>query len=509
MTDIAEPRTAVLGAARRWLALAAAMTGSAVYMLSLTISATAIPHMQGAFSAAPDQISWMLTSFIIGTTITTACSGWIASRYGRKRVFVFACGGFTVMSILCGLATSLGQEVLFRTLQGLIGAPLLPLSQAIAIDTFPPEKRGLAISLQGFGAVSGAVIGPYVGGVLVEAYGWPWVFFVYVPLGALAFVASWAFVPEIERDPGRTLSWTGFGLFIVAIATFQLMLNRGERLDWFASSEVIAEAAVAGIAFYAFVLHTAAAREPFFAPQLFRDRNYLIGLFLVFVFGALIFLQMFLVPVLLLEFVGFTMKDVGYVLGWRALGLMASTLAIGPVVDRLDPRLTFVGGFLFMAASAWVMSQWTLEIRPGDVAWANFLQGICSGVAYIPIAVMAFSTLPERLRNDGVALFFLMSNLGTATGTAAIFNFLTRSMRVNRSVITEHLTLYNELFRSGGVPRLWDLHTTGGLAAMDAEVVRQAAIIAYTNSFYLIALVTLAVLPLALFVRLPKRTPAS
>lgn len=507
MTEITEPPSPALGAARRWLALIAAMMGAAVYMLSLTISATAIPHMQGAFSAAPDQIAWMLTSFIIGTTITTACSGWIATRFGRKRVFLLATGGFTVMTVMCGLSTSLGEEVLFRTLQGLFGAPLLPLSQAIAIDSFPPEKRGLAIGFQGFGAVSGGVVGPYFGGVLVEAYGWPWVFFVYVPLGALAFLASWAFVPEIERDRTRPLGWVGFGLLIIGIATFQLMLNRGERLDWFDSPEVVIEGAVAAIAFYAFVLHTIAARQPFFAPQLFRDRNYNIGLLLVFVFGALIFLQMFLVPVLLLEFVGYTMKDVGYLLGWRALGLMASTLAIGPVVDRLDPRLTFVGGFLAMAASAWAMSEWTLDVREGDVAWANFLQGICSGVAYIPIAVMAFSTLPERFRNDGVALFFLMSNLGTATGTAAIFNFVTRSMRINRSVITEHLTVYNQLFQSGGMPRLWNLRTTSGLAAIDAEVVRQAAIIAYTNSFYLIALVTLAVLPLALFVRLPKRPP--
>ncbi|MFN0042172.1 MAG: DHA2 family efflux MFS transporter permease subunit [Alphaproteobacteria bacterium] len=501
-TAHAEPEPATTGV-KSWLALSAAMLGTTVYMLTLTLSGAALPHMQGAFSAAPNQMAWVLTSFIIGTAIMTACSGWLALHFGRTRVFAVSTAGFAAASILCGLSTTLEEALVFRTLQGLFGATLTPLGQAIAIDAFPRRKQGMATAMWSFGGVSGSAIGPYVGGVLVSEYGWPWVFFVNVPLALLACLATLLFVPEIVRAK-KSLNWYGFGALAVAITTFQLMLNRGERLDWFSDPEIVIEAAIASLASYLFAIHIITSKSPFFPPLLFRDRNFVFGLFLMFIYGAIVFLQMFLMPVLLQDLGGYGIEDVGGLLGWRAVGLMFGMLLISPISDRIDPRIILVAGFGCLIGSAWAMSDWTVNIRAFDAAAAMFVQGMGGGIAFVPISMMTFSTVPTSARNDGVALFFLTSSLGTATGTALIYNVLTRFMRINHDAMSEVLTPYNELFQQGGMPRLWSLLQRGGLAAMDAEIGRQAAMIAYNNCFYLIALIGLAALPLSIFVRFPK-----
>ncbi|MBM3541152.1 MAG: DHA2 family efflux MFS transporter permease subunit [Alphaproteobacteria bacterium] len=493
-----------VSAAVRWLAFIAACLGSAAYVVALTTSGTALPYMQGAFSAAPDQMSWMLTSFIIGTTIVTACTGWISTRFGRKRIHLISLAGFTIASLLCGLSSSLYEAVVYRVLQGMFGAPLLPMGQAIGTDLFPPEKQGFVIGALAVGAASGAVFGPYVGGVLVELYGWPWVFFIIVPLGAIAFLSSWLFTRATPRDTRQTMSWTGFILLSIAICAFQLALNRGERLEWFESPEIIAEVAVAGLAFYAFIAHTMLGRKPFFDRALFLDRNYAVGNFLVFIYGALNFLQLFLVPVLLQSLAGYTIAEAGYLIGWRAAGLLLTSLAFSFVADRVGPRTAFVVGFLCMFVSAWSMSRWTTDVRGFDVAWTLFLQGACSAIAYIPIAVMAFATLPQRLKDEGTAVFYLMSTLGTATGTALIYNVLSRSSKVNQDALGAEFSAYGAAFRQGIVPSFLDPGIPGGLATVSAEIAKQSAMIAYNNCFLLIALVTLATIPFALIVKLPK-----
>ncbi len=489
----------------RWLALIAAMLGTTVYMMTVTTSGTAIPHMQGAFSAAPDQMAWLFTAFIIGTTIMTACSGWLAVRFGRRNFYLASAIGFTVSSTLCGFSESLEQAVLFRTLQGISGAPLIPLGQAIAIDAFPPNRQGQATTLWSIGGMWGSIFGPILGGALVNNYGWPWVFFICVPFGVAAALATWAFVPHGRDVEKRNFNWFGFAIISIAIAAFETMLNRGERLDWFSSPEIVIEGIVAAMAFYIFVVHTVTARTPFFDRGLFQDRNYLIALAFIFVYGSVVFLQILLIPLLLQDLAGYDIEQVGTLLTIRGLGVAAGMFMLIPFSDRIDPRLILLFGFGCLIVSSWGMSGSSLDIRTFDVAWTNFVQGIGSGVAYVPIVIFGFSTLPQRLRNEGVALLYLVSNIGTATGTAFIFNYLSRNMQVNQGIISEYMSPYSEMFKLGLVPRLWDWTERSGLAAMDAVIARQAAIIAYNSSFFLIALTALAVLPFALFVRLPPR----
>jgi DHA2 family multidrug resistance protein len=505
MSDAVAAVESGLPGAKKWLALLATMLGLSVYMLTMTLSGAALPRMQGTFSAAPDQMAWLLTSFVIGTTIMTACSGWVAVRFGRTRFYCVATAGFTATSVLCGLSTTLEEAILFRTLQGVFGAPLLPLGQAIAADSFPPRKQGMAVAFWSMGGVFGTVLGPYFGGMLIEEHGWPWVFFVNVPLGLLAFAATAAFVPEIKRDKTRHFAWLGFVPGAVGIAAFQLMLNRGQRLDWFDSPEIVIEAGLGALAFYLFGLHLAMSRRPFFDIAIFRDRNYVFGLFMVFVHGAIIYLQMFLMPILLQDLAGYGIQDVGRLLAWRAVGIFAGMLVVSQISDRMDPRIVFAGGFVCVISSAWAMSEWTMDVRAFDAGLWIMMNGMGSAVTYVPLSLMSFSTLPKRHLNEGMALFYLGQTLGTATGTAVIFNVLTRSMRVNHDAMSELLTPYNELFQHGAVSKIWNLAHQGGLAAVDAEIARQAAMIAYNNSFYFIALTALFLVPLAAFVKLPKR----
>lgn len=502
---IAPPETRTRISLRSWLALLGASLGTSTYMTTLTISGTAIPHMQGAFSAAPDQIAWLLTAFIVGTTIMTACSGWISGRFGLRRFFLIASGGFAVTTVLCGLADSLIEGVVFRMLQGMFGAPLLPLGQAIAMNAFPSNRQGLATAMwMAFGNV-GSIFGPLMGGLLVENYGWPWVFFVTVPLSLTAFGATWLFVHDSERAAPTNFDWIGFGLLSVAIAALETMLSRGERLSWFDSTEVIVEAAIGGLALYLFAIRVATARAPFVSTALFRNRNYVIGSAFYFVHGSLVFLPLFLLPLQLQSLAGYDIIGVGELLTYRGLGFLAGAILVSRISDRIDPRIILLAGFGCTAVSTWGMSSWTLEVRAFDVIWAGFINGASSAIAYVPLTVIAFWNLPGRLRTEGLGFFYVISFLGTATGTAIIFNVLTRSMRINHDVMAERLNPYNELFSYAYVPRLWNWAHQGGVAAFDAEIARQAMAIAYNNSFYLIALTAIVILPLIVFIRLPPR----
>ena len=492
------------GGIRRLMIVLSGVLGSFLYFTTLLTVTIALPHMQGTFSAAPDQVAWLLTSFIIGTTIVITCSGWLAVRFGRKRVFIVSIIGFTVTSLMCGLADSLAEEVIYRTLQGLLGAPLMPLGQAIVIDAFPREKQGLATAIWGMGALSGGVFGPVAGGYLVEAYSWPWIFYLNLPVGLIAFMGTWLFVPEIARDPGRRLDWFGLGVLIAAMTALTLMLNRGERLDWFSSNEILIEAAIAAVAFYVYVAHSFTTRQPFIEPQLFRDRNFILNLFFAAIFGGLVIMPTYLLPVLLQSLGGYSVGLVGLLLAIRMAAYVGCSALLAPFLDRIDPRVVLAIGFVLVAIPTWAMSDWTLEIRVWDVIWTSTMQGIGSGFIYTPVAMMAFSTLPIRLRTEAMVMFHLSLNLASSIGIAGLFYLLVRFSQVSHEVLTTHVSPYNELFRLPQIKELWDLADRSALAAIQSEIARQAEMIAFNNNFLLIALLLVAVIPLIMFVRLPK-----
>ena len=505
MTD-APAQTMPTGFNRAVLVVAATI-GTAAYDFTWTVVGVGLPHMQGTFSATPDQVAWVLTAFIIGSAMMMASVGWVTARLGRKRLFMLSLAGYTVTLLGCGMSTSLDEMVFWRFVQGVLGAPLIPLGQAITVDAFPPDRHGKATSIWGIAIVAGGAFGPVAGGWLIEQYGWPWIFYITIPVGIISFIAAWIFIPEVPNDPGRRLNWFGFTTLMVAIVSVQLALSRGERLDWFDSSEVIAEFLIAGIAFYLFVVDTLTARRPFIDRALFRNRNYVLSLFFLLIFGAIIILPNILLPLLLEQLAGYPATQAGFMLIPRGLGVIAGLLLIGQIEHRVDARVVIFLTLLATVITGWEMAHWNVDVRPWEVIWPNLIQGIASGMMWVPVSALALGTLDKRLQAEGYAIFYLQFDIGSAVGVAGVIAIHTRQTQATHEMLAEHVNPFNELFKYPSTAEIWNLAEASALAAVDHEVTRQAAMIAYNNSFLLLAIATAALIPTVFFFR-PTRPGA-
>lgn len=502
MSDAANAAT--LSPLQRALVLVSVILATTLYATTLTIANVALPQMQGDLSASIDQISWVLTFNIVATAIATPPTGWLAARFGRRRLLLWAVGGFTLSTLLCGFATSLPELIVWRTLQGLFGAPLVPLSQAITLDTFPKEQHGTATALWGMGVMMGPILGPTVGGYMTEMYDWRWIFFVVVPFGVIAFAGCWAFVAESARRPDLRLDWFGFLALTMAVAATQLMFDRGNRLDWFESGEIILWAALAGLGYYLFVVHSLTAKEPFFDLRMFKDRNFVVGLLLMFVFGFLVFVPMVLIPTMLERLGGYPVIMIGLLLAPRGIGNLLAMVVSGRLVTLIDPRIILAIGFAAQAASTWMMSRFNLETGTWDVFWAGLLQGFGVGMIFVPLTVITFASLPQRYRTDGTSLFHLLRNIGSSIGISLAVTYLVRSTGVNRAELVQHASPFNEALALQAAGSPWGLESQGAIAALAGEIERQAAMIAYVNDFHLQTLLALACLPLILLATRPK-----
>jgi DHA2 family multidrug resistance protein len=479
---------------QRALVLLSVVLATTLYATTLTIANVALPQMQGDLSASIDQIAWVLTFNIVATAIATPPTGWLAGRFGRKRLLIAAILGFTISTVLCGLATSLPELILWRTCQGLFGAPLVPLSQAITLDTFPTEQHGTATALWGMGVMLGPILGPTIGGYMTELYNWRWIFFVVAPFGIVALLGCLAFVPEGRRETGRPLDWFGFLALSVAVAATQLVFDRGQRLDWFESTEIMLWAAIAALGYYLFVAHSLTAAHPFLDLRMFRDRNFVVGLLLMFVFGLLVFVPMVLIPTMLERLSGYPVLMIGLLLAPRGIGNLIAMPVCGQLVTRIDPRLILAAGFACQGVSTWMMSGFNLESGISEVFWAGLLQGFAVGMMFVPLTVITFATLPVEFRTDGSAIFHLLRNIGSSIGISVAVTFLVRSTQHNRAELAEHASPFNEVLGYGG----WDLSSLGGLVAISREIDRQAAMIAYVNDFHIMTLLAFGALPLIL-----------
>lgn len=491
--------------AHRGLITFSVMLATMLYSIDWTIAAVALPHMRGTFSATQDQIAWVITSYIVASAIMIPTSGFLSARYGRKRVFLCAMSGFIVASVLCGAADTLEQEVAARIVQGLSGAFLVPLSQAIILDTYPPEEHGKAMALWGLGSVFGPVIGPTLGGYLTDALSWRAIFYINLPIGMLALLGTLAFVPETKREPGKQLDWFGFIALAAGVGALQLMLDRGERLDWFESTEIVIEAWVAALGLYLFTAHVLTTRNPFLDPRLFANRNFVIGLGFFFVYGLLTVPPMILMPPFMQDLRGFPIDTIGLLQSPRGLGLVAALLVGGRITGRVEPRLLIAVGLACLAASSWEMSRWTLEVGEWPIVWTAFVQGVGSGILLVPIQALAFPGLAPHQRNEGAAVFNLVRSIGSSIGVSVMLTLLARHAIEGHARLVEHVTPYNENLRYEAIARGWDLSTTAGLARIDQELGRQAAMMAYAADFQLLAFGAIASCALLLFIRGPTR----
>ncbi len=501
-TSAVEAHTVAQPVASRALVTVSIMLATIMQALDTTIANVALPDMQGAMSATQDQIAWVLTSYIVAAAIMTPLTGVLAARLGRKRVFLVSVVGFTISSMLCGASTSLGEIVLFRLLQGVFGAALVPLSQAVLLDTYPREQHGQAMAIWGMGVVLGPILGPTLGGFLTEYYNWRYAFYINFPVGVLAFLGILATVPENKRDNGRGFDYFGFALLSLAIGCLQLMLDRGQSLDWFSSPEIIFETVGAGLFFYMFVVHMLCAENPFIEADLFKDRNFVFGQIFIFVLGTAIYATLALLPPYMQQLMGYPVLLTGFVLAPRGIGAMAGMFLVGRLAGRIDTRYFIFCGLLLTAVAMHIMSRFNLDTGVASLVFASFVQGIGSGSVFVSLSTITFATLPMHLRNEGTAMFSLIRNIGSSIGISIVMTLLARNIQINHAGLATTLNPFRAAVSPGALPHIWNWTTTAGVAALNAEVNRQAAMIGYIDDFVFIMWIVIASLP---FVFLLKR----
>src|SRR6478736_465562 len=392
---------------RRVLILIMVVMGSTLYATTLLIASTLLPQMQGTMSATQDEIAWAMTFNILATAVMTPMTGWLAARFGRRETMTWSVLLFTATTFMCGASNSLETLILWRVLQGALGAPVIPLSQTILLDAFPKRQQGFVTSIFGMAVVIGPVIGPTVGGMLSELYNWRWAFYMIVPVGFLSFIGLRLTLPA-DKPLGRTtLDWTGFLSLSTAIAGVQLVLSRGQRLDWFESPEILIETFVAAIAFWVFVSHSLTAEKPFLNLRLLLNRNYALGLVLVLIYGMLNFTPMVLLPPLLQQHAGFPDALIGEIIAARGVGATLGFLMAG-LTSRLDPRVGMSIGFLIQVASGIWMLTFDLNITMDILILNSLVQGFSVGMIWVPLSVVAFDTLAPSDRAEASAVFHLL-----------------------------------------------------------------------------------------------------
>jgi MFS transporter, DHA2 family, multidrug resistance protein len=471
--------------------------------LDTTIANVALPYVQGSVSASQDEIAWVLTSYIVAAAIMTPPTGYLAGRFGLKRLFLVSVVGFTVASMLCGMAQSLAEIVLSRVLQGLFGAALVPLSQTVLLDINPKERQGSAMALWGVAVMAGPVLGPVVGGWLTDAYSWRYVFYINLPIGALAFVGMSLFLPDAPGKVDAKLDWFGFGTLSLAIGSLQVLLDRGEELDWFSSREIIIEAIIAASALYMFLVHTFTAETPFVRPSLFRDRNFTAGTLFVMVVGLTYYASLALQPPYLQNLMNYPIVSAGLVQGPRGIGTMGAMVIVGKLIGRVDTRLLLGVGLGTTAWSFYAMTGWTPDVSQTTIIIVGVIQGIGLGFLFVPLSAVTLSTLSSELRAEGAGLYNLARNMGSSVGISAVNALLTQNTQLNHAEIAQHVTAVNRIFENPMIAQFWNPLTAAGRAALDAVVTRQAEIIAYIDDYKLLMIATLAVIPLLIVFKSP------
>jgi DHA2 family multidrug resistance protein len=494
--------TDAAAAPRRGLITVFVMLATIMQVLDTTIANVALPSMTGDLGASPDTINWVLTSYIVAAAIMTPVTGWLADRIGRRELFLVSIVGFTVASMLCGLAWNLGSMVAFRLIQGVFGAAIVPLSQTFLLDVNPKENHGQAMAIWGAGIMVGPIVGPTLGGWLTESFDWRWVFFINLPVGIVSALGAAAFLPRIARRL-RGFDFFGFAMLSLGVGALQLMLDRGGEVDWFSSPEVWIELAISLTGFWIFAVHLATAKEPFLDPRIFRDRNFAVGLVFIFVVGVILLASLALLPPMLSHIYGYSTILTGFVMAPRGVGTMISMLIVGRLVRVVDARFLVVTGLCLTAWSLHVMTGFTPQMDMRPIVVSGVVQGLGLGLVFVPLSTVAFATLDARFRTDGTSLFSLTRNIGSSIGISIVTALLTRNVQINHAELSAGLTPYDPALHAA-LPGAATGDPTA-LALADALVGQQALMISYVDDFKFMMIVTLCAVPLALLLRRPAQ----
>jgi DHA2 family multidrug resistance protein len=484
---------------RRFLITVPSMLASMMVAIDMTIANVALPHMQASISASPEQILWVLTSYLIAGAIATPLSGWLAGRFGRKLVMLASVTGFILASALCGASNDLEMLVIARALQGASGAALIPLSQAILLDINPPENYAKAMAIFSLGSMAGPLIGPTLGGWLTDSFSWRWVFFINIPLGILSLLGMLAFLYESRNETQSRFDWFGFFTVSAALASFQLMIDRGENLDWFDSTEIWVYAVIMGMALWFGAVHLFTARGTFIRPELFRNRNFSVGSMIGVLLGVAVFATVPLIVIMTQSLLGYSAFLTGMIGIPRALGTVAAMICVTRLVARFDTRAILASGLVISGVSMWMYSRMDLYVDERTLLITGFVQGVGGGLIFVPLSVLVFSTLPQHLRNEGAAMNALFRNIGNAVGISLLQRELLHYTAASRAHLVQGVRPDNPVLQYARPD--FDFSSLDSLAGINAEISRQASMVGNVETYWLVFLISLCMLPLLLLMR--------
>jgi MFS transporter, DHA2 family, multidrug resistance protein len=477
-----------------------------LYATTITIANVSLPQIQGSLSASPDQISWVVTSNLIATAVTIPLAGWISARLGRRRAMVWGIVGFGVATLMCGLSTSLGELVFWRVLQSAFGSPLTPIAHSVVVDEFPGEKRGPATAIFTMGVSIVPTIAPLIGGYVSEEFSWHWVFFILIPVAFLALAGVLMFIrPDPPRDKAAKLDWTGFLSLALAIACVQLMLDRGEREEWFDSIEIILEGAGAVLFGWIFMVHSLTADRPFLDPRLLLERNFALGIGISAIFGMLFVTPMVLMPAMLQQLRDVPEFTVGTLIGVRGIGTVISQVLMIMFASRWDPRLLFLIGFGLHTYAGLEMANFEMNASLAEISWVMAIQGFGVGCLWVPMTLVIISNFDPRRSAEGLALFHFVRSIGSSFYISASFVVVFHTQKMSYSELVQWINPFANPLSLDGAMGAFNPESTMGLMAIAGEVTRQATNVGYVNVFNLFLWTSLVVYPLIFLVAWPPR----
>lgn len=476
------------------------MSATLMVVLDTTIANVALPHMQAALGATSETVAWVLTSYVVASAIAMPLTGWLSDRFGRRQLFTIATLGFTITSALCGVSTSLEMMVAARVAQGIFGAFLLPMGQAITYDINPPERHVRAMTIWGMVVMIGPIMGPVLGGWLTDNYDWRWVFFINVPIGAVTVVGSWLLLSD-ARGPARRFDLLGFALLAVMLGSFQLFLDRGTHLDWFDSTEIWVEAGLAVAALWLFVFHSLHARDPIVPLALFSNRNFTTALVFVTIAGGVLLAGAALTAPLLQRLMNHSVFDAGLLIMPRGVGTLIAMIVAGRIAGKIDPRITIFAGMILIAWSLHMMAGFSLEMDSYPVVVSGVIQGLGLGFVVMPLNLLAFATLAPVLRTEGAALYSLMRNIGGAVAISVMTAMLASNLQTSHGDLGQHITAVTLPYLDAGLLEQLGIQGNALLVMIDAEINRQALMIAYVDDFWLMMWVAIVAAPFVVLMK--------
>jgi DHA2 family multidrug resistance protein len=485
-----------------WLVTAAVMLATSMEVLDTSIANVALPHIAGNLSASTDEATWVLTSYLVANAIVLSASAWLSTFFGRKRYLAFSVALFIVSSALCGMAQSLPQLIFARILQGIGGGGLQPLAQAIMLECFAPEERGVAMAAYGMGIVVMPIIGPTLGGWITDNFSWRWIFYINLPIGVIGLLMQQAFVedpPWIVRNMKASVDYIGFGLMAVGIGLLQIVLDKGQEADWFGATWICWASAGAVAALVAFVWWELRDPHPILNLRLLKNRNFATATFLIAVLGAVLYGSTAILPIFMQALLGYTAFDSGLAMTPRGIGSFLSMITVGRVIKKVDNRLLMMGGFLALGASTFLLSRLNLEISPSNISWPLIMSGFCMGFIFVPLTTLSVATLRQDQIQQATGLYSLLRNLGASVGISLMIALQARSAQGHQAVLATHLTPYDFAYRQALERLSGGLHvpTQAALGAVYAQLVKQAVLLSFLDAFRWMAMVCVACCPLA------------